>query len=128
MESQQLLPQPNGVPLVTADTEGDHIGTLATRDQEVVRRWAAHRQAEPATGEATRSGSATISVNDGGAGIRFNFPGMSPQFRRITWEEWFDNFDQHQLVFVYENLPQTKGPPSTRFRLVKADDWKSQFR
>jgi hypothetical protein len=127
MKSGDLLPQPKGVPLVTADNESDHIGVLATRDHEVVRRWAAHRQAKPATGEATRSGPATINVNDGGAGIRFNFPGVSPQFRAIRWEEWFDAFDQHQLVFVYENFPEQKWPPSTRFRFVKADDWPGQF-
>jgi hypothetical protein len=40
-------------------------------------------------------------VNDGGAGIRFNFPAAAP-FRPISWEEWFDNFDRHRLVFIYD--------------------------
>jgi hypothetical protein len=40
-------------------------------------------------------------VNDGGAGIRFNFPGAA-RFRPISWEEWFDHFDRWRLVFVYE--------------------------
>jgi hypothetical protein len=40
-------------------------------------------------------------VNDGGAGIRFNFPGVQ-RFRPITWDEWFENFDAHDLCFVYE--------------------------
>jgi hypothetical protein len=40
-------------------------------------------------------------VADGGAGIRFNFPGMS-RFRPIGWDEWLENFDRHGLVFVYE--------------------------
>jgi hypothetical protein len=43
-------------------------------DHEVIRRWAARHSAEPATGEATASGPGTITINDGGAGIRFNFP------------------------------------------------------
>jgi hypothetical protein len=73
----------------------------ATRDHEVIRQWAARHQAEPGTGEATASGPATISVQDGGPGIRFNFPGFAP-FRPISWEEWFENFDRHGLTFVYE--------------------------
>ena len=42
------------------------IGVLASRDHDVVRRWAARHNAEPATGEATASGPATIHVTDGG--------------------------------------------------------------
>ena len=74
---------------------------IFTQDHEVIRRWAARRGAEPATGEATASGPATIDVNDGGAGIRFNFPGVQ-RFRPIAWDEWFENFDGHDLWFVYE--------------------------
>ena len=83
---------------------------------EAIREWAARRQAEPATGEATQSGPATVHVVDGDAGIRFNFPGAAP-FRPITWEEWFQHFTQHELMFVYErDVPgQT---PSARYRLV----------
>jgi hypothetical protein len=40
-------------------------------------------------------------VNDGGVGIRFNFPGVG-RFRPISWEEWFEHFDRNDLVFVYE--------------------------
>jgi hypothetical protein len=74
---------------------------LATRDKDLIRLWAARHHGEPATGEATPSGPATIQVNDGGAGIRFNFPGAA-RFRPISWDEWFDNFDRYRLVFVYE--------------------------
>ena len=95
---------------------------MSTRDHEVIMRWAKKRQAEPATGEATSSGPATVSVKDGGAGIRFNFPGTG-MFRPIVWDEWFENFDRYQLVFVYDNDPPG-GPSSNRYRLVKAADWK----
>jgi hypothetical protein len=69
-----------------------------------------HR-AEPATGEATASGPATIAVNDGAPGVRFNFPGFAP-FRPIGWEEWLAHFDRHQLLFVYEE--QDPGQIATR--------------
>jgi hypothetical protein len=79
------------------------VRTRATRDREEIRRWAAKHQAEPATGEATASGPATIDVNDGGAGIRFNFPGFG-RLRPISWDEWFDNFYRHDLIFVYDEI------------------------
>ena len=94
---------------------------IPLRDHELIRRWATVRQAEPATGEATISGPATHHVNDGGAGIRFNFPGVG-LFRPISWEEWLTNFDVHQWAFVYED--DGSRPPSNRYRIVKADDWK----
>jgi hypothetical protein len=92
-----------------------------TRDHALIRRWAEEHQAEPATGEATSTGPATINVKDGGAGIRFNFPGMGA-FRPITWEEWLANFERHECAFVYDN--EAKKPPSNRYRIVKAAEWK----
>jgi hypothetical protein len=94
---------------------------LFTRDHELIRKWAAERQATPATGEATGSGPATFKVNDGGAGIRFNFPGVGP-FRPISWDEWFENFDHHACAFVHDG--DTSRPLSSRYRIVKAEDWK----
>jgi hypothetical protein len=81
--------------------EHREIRALMTRDHGVIKQWAERHSAQPATGEATASGPATAQVNDGGAGIRFNFPSVA-RFRPITWEEWFENFDRHGLTFVYE--------------------------
>ncbi|CAN5538748.1 hypothetical protein BH23ACI1_BH23ACI1_23190 [soil metagenome] len=89
---------------------------LATDDHELIRQWAVRHGAEPATGEATPSGPATRHVQDGGAGIRFNFPGVGV-FRPITWEEWLENFTQHDLLFVYEEDVPGR-PPNNRYRLV----------
>lgn len=117
-----LLPEPRHIPDIKADTPVDPAAeVLSTQDHAVILRWAASRQAEPATGEATKTGPATVDVRDGGAGIRFNFPGRG-LFRPITWEEWFENFDLHHLAFVYDN-DSSDSPPSSRYRLVKADDW-----
>ena len=45
-----------------------------------------------------------VRQSGGMRGIRFNFPGFA-RLRPITWEEWFDNFERHQLTFVYESQP-----------------------
>ena len=95
-----------------------------TRDHDVIRRGAADRHAEPATGEATGTGPATSKVNDGGAGVRFNFPGLGV-FRPISWEEWLANFDVHECAFIFDGEPSR--PLSSRYRIVKAADWKDLF-
>ena len=118
MAQRSLLPDEDPVRRVdTSDAGKQPPGKVLTTDnREVIREWAAKRAAEPATGEATQSGPPTVNVHDGDAGIRFNFPGAAP-FRPISWEEWFDNFTRHDLMFVYESdVPgQT---PSGRYRLV----------
>ena len=85
----------------------------------VIRRWAERRHAEPATGEATESGPSTLVVNDHGTGIRFNFPGAG-RFRPIAWDEWFRNFDDYGLVFVYER-EVGKHSPAARYRMLPMD-------
>ena len=98
--------------------------THVTRHHDVIRRWATRRQAGPATGEATASGPSVVDVQDGGAGIRFNFPGVG-RFREIDWDEWFKNFDANELIFVYEELT-TDGNLSYRYRLLREQDlWNS---
>ena len=118
MTQRSLLPEDNPVRRVDVQSaeEQQPGAVLATDDHELIRRWAALNDAEPATGEETESGPATIDVQDGGAGIRFNFPAAA-RFRPISWDEWFRNFTQHDLMFVYErHVPGTTR--STRYRLV----------
>ena len=122
MQKGQLLPKRHDVRQVDDDTLVEASGaTLKTRDHGVIRQWASRRGAEPATGEATPSGPATVAIADTGAGIRFNFPGLGP-FRPIAWDEWFANFDQHQLAFVYEDAAGEGAALSYRYRIVPASD------
>jgi hypothetical protein len=104
-----------------ADFVNASSDAVFTREHDVIRQWAEARHAEPATGEATPSGPHTVHVNDGGAGIRFNFPGAAA-FRPISWEEWFQYFDQHHCVFVFDNNHSM--PLSSTYRIVNADEWK----
>ena len=124
MTSKQLPADEPRVRSIKTLDGAAHSATQAvcTRDHELIQEWAAKRQATPATGEATSSGpAATSKVNDGGAGIRFNFPGVGA-FRPISWSEWFENFDNHACAFVYDI--ETSRPLSSRYRIVKAEDLK----
>jgi hypothetical protein len=96
-------------------------GTVATRDRALITSWAAHHRADPATANVTRSGPETVDVHDGGAAIRFNFPGFG-RFRPITWDEWFRDFDRYGLTFVYEEPFDCAGAPDPRYRIVKTAD------
>ena len=118
----QLLPEQGHIPSVESGTPPASAHVVCTRDHEVIRHWADSRQATPATGEATPSGPATIDVKDGGAGVRFNFPGTGT-YRPISWEEWLGNFDAHECAFVFDN--EAEAPGSNRYRIVKAAEWKA---
>ncbi len=122
----QLLPEHNHISNASSVRSTSPLqpaeDVVFTRDHDVIRRWAEKRRAEPATGEATSTGPATVSVNDGGTGIRFNFPGFAP-FRPIAWDEWLRNFDQHECAFVYDS-DAGDDAVSNRYRIVKAADWK----
>ena len=103
----------------------DHV--VGTCDEDLVKAWAEHHGAEPATGEATASGPATVDVNDQGSGLRFNFPGAA-RFREVTWEEWLTHFRRAQLVFVFEIGPPAGSQLGARFggaffRVLPKDAW-----
>ena len=101
--NRTLLSDAETVHRVDATTASSQpAGTIvATDDEQLIRDWARRQSAEPATGEATDSGPATVIVKDGDAGIRFNFPSAA-RFRPIGWDEWFRNFHAFRLLFVYE--------------------------
>jgi len=122
MNDEPLLPTHQRVTRVTRDEPADDgVTALATRDHAVIQEWAALVGAVPATGESTESGPASsMKVNDGGSGLRFNFPGIA-RFREIPWTEWLDHFNRHDLTFLFDN-PRGHQPPSARFRLVRTED------
>ena len=112
------MPDDQPIAFIDVDSENRHanLPVVATIDHELIRRWASARRAEPATGEATESGPATVSVNDEGTGLRFNFPGIG-RFRPINWAEWFRDFDGYSLAFVFDR-DEPGRTSSNRYRLV----------
>lgn len=121
MEPRSLLPDHHPIAIVDADHRSAHpsLPIAATRDHQLIRDWAVRRHAEPATGEASESGPPTVTVNDDGTGIRFNFPGLG-RFRPISWEEWFKNFDTYEMAFIFER-DESGSASGNRYRLMPID-------
>jgi hypothetical protein len=89
--------------------------TKVTTDHETIRRWAEERDGVPATVRGTES--------DGEPGVlRIDFPGGAGEDRleHISWDEWFQKFDEKNLAFVYQER-KADGEPSTFFKLVSRD-------
>jgi hypothetical protein len=69
-----------------------------TQDHDTIRQWAETRGGSPAT--------VTATVTDDEAGLlRIDFPGYSGEdtLARISWEEFFDKFDEENLTFLYQD-------------------------
>jgi hypothetical protein len=88
----------------------DHDGeTLATREHEVIKRWAEERKATPATVPGTEHGD-HLGV------LRFDFPGYGGKdLQEVSWDEWFQTFDDRKLVFLYQEKMKN-GNQSNFFR------------
>lgn len=111
-DTDELLHDPLRFKWITAIGQRSDDGrqTLLTRSHEVVQAWAAKRRAEPATGRGK------IDVQDGGTGLRFDFPGMG-RFQPISWDEWFKEFDEYDLVFVFREQ-RADGHTNEDYRIV----------
>ncbi|HEU4587822.1 MAG TPA: hypothetical protein VFS11_04200 [Gemmatimonadales bacterium] len=68
-----------------------------TINHNQIRRWADARHAHPARVKGTGRG------NDPGM-IRLDFPGFSGanKLEEISWDRWFDAFDNNNLALVYQ--------------------------
>lgn len=83
-----------------ADRDGQ---TLATRDHDVIRRWAEARGAVPVTvggtGEHARPRTLRLDFPSGDERGGRNRP------QEVDWDSWFRAFDARELVFLFqENL------------------------
>lgn len=85
--------------------------SLATRNHEVIRKWAEDRGAVPATVHTTRQA-------DRPRVLRFDFPGFGggKRLEQISWDEWFKTFDERELVFLFQEHLKN-GNQSNFFRL-----------
>jgi hypothetical protein len=84
-----------------------------TTDHDEIRRWVEERGGQPATVEGTESG--------GEPGVlRIDYPGVGEddKLKPISWEEFFEKFDEEQLAFLYQE--ETSSGDESRFsKLVR---------
>ena len=68
-----------------------------TDDHETIRKWAEERDARPSRVKSTGS------TEDAGI-LRMDFPGYSDgdDLEEISWDEFFDKFDEENLEFLYQ--------------------------
>jgi hypothetical protein len=86
-----------------------------TQDHDEIRQWAEARGGQPATVKTTARGEE--------AGIlRIDFPGYSGEdsLEQISWEEFFEKFDEKDLVFLYQD-ETVEGKESRFFKFISKE-------
>jgi hypothetical protein len=72
-----------------------------TTDHKAIRKWAEARGGKPArvkgTGDATDPGM-----------LRLDFGEPEESLEPITWEEFFDKFEDSNLALLYEDEPDNR--------------------
>lgn len=84
-----------------------------TTDHDEIRRWAEARGGKPSAVKGT-----SRTKNDVGM-IRIDFPGYSGagKLAPISWDEWFEKFDESNLAMILQE-ETAKGQPSNFNKLV----------
>ena len=80
-----------------------------TTDHDEIRRWVEDRGGHPAEVKGTEL-------------LRIDYPGFSGEdsLEEISWEEFFDAFEENNLAFLYQD--KTKDGGKSRFsKLVNRD-------
>jgi len=86
--------------------------TLATRNVEVIRRWAEARKARPATYPGGDPRRPRV--------LRFDFPDFDKNLQELSWEAWTKTFEDRRLVFVFQEKKRD-GKQSNFFILDSPD-------
>jgi hypothetical protein len=83
-------------------TKTSHEAKITT-DHEEIRRWVEERGGHPATVKGTEKGGSAL--------LRIDYPGFSGEDRltEITWDEFFEIFDENNLAFLYQETTEDGG-------------------
>ncbi|WP_227354121.1 hypothetical protein [Haladaptatus salinisoli] len=85
-----------------------------TTDHDEIRNWVEENGGKPAKVEGT---------GDGGGLLRIEFPdaGDDESLEEISWDEFFETFEENDLALVYQE--ETEGGGESRFsKLVSRED------
>ena len=86
-----------------------------TTDYDTIREWAETRGGWPAiVGRTAKGQSSGI--------LRIDFPGFSGagSLKPISWDDWFDTFDESILAFLYQEKT-VDGKQSRFFKLIERE-------
>ena len=74
-----------------------------TTDHEEIRNWVEERDGHPAIVKGTEKGGSAL--------LRIDYPGFSGEDRleEITWDEFFEIFDENNLAFLYQEKTEDGG-------------------
>ena len=94
---------------------------ITTQDHDEIRRWAEERQGKPATVASTGRGGEEAGI------LRIDFPpyGNQGKLEDISWDDWFQKFDEMGLQFLYQDR-KADGEQSTFNKLVSAESAKAK--
>jgi hypothetical protein len=87
-----------------------------TIDHDEIRKWAEARGGKPATIEGT------AKRGEEGGLLRIDFPGgaSDPPLKQISWEAFFEKFDEAELGMVYQD-EKADGETSYFCKLINRD-------
>lgn len=87
-----------------------------TQNHETIKKWAEERGGKPATIEGTPA------KGDEAGLLRIDFPGgaANPPLEPVSWDAFFEKFDEAGLVMVYQEN-KADGEPSTFCKFVKRE-------
>lgn len=86
-----------------------------TTDHDEIKSWVEERGGNPARVKGTDKGN-SVGL------LRIDYPGFSGEdtLEPITWEEFFQAFDENKLAFLYQD--ETKDGKQSRFsKLIERD-------
>lgn len=83
-----------------------------TTDHDEIRKWVESNNGKPASVKGTGDG-------DEAGVLRIDFPGGAGKesLEHISWDDWFEKFDENKLAFLYQSK-KASGEDSTFFKLV----------
>lgn len=93
------------------EAKRDETEPKVTTDHEVIKKWVESREGRPASVKRTRR-------KDEPGIIRIDFPGFTGagSLEPISWKEFFEQFDERRLVFLYQE--KTASGDVSRFNKI----------
>lgn len=82
--------------------------STTTTDHKVIRKWVEERGGKPASVKGTGG-------DDEAGVLRIDFPGYGDEssLQEISWDEFFEKFEEKELAFLYQD--ETSGGKESRF-------------